>query len=84
MAYKIMTGKIWINREHLFTLNERASRRHSLKICKNKRASKLQRCQSFSVLNDWKEWRIRQFDHFFKFRKSDQILHLNPNPILKD
>ena len=55
MIYKIIAGKIRINREDLFTLNERESRGHSLKICKNKRASKLQRCQSFSVrtINDW-------------------------------
>ena len=55
MVYKIMTGKIRIKREDLFTLNERESRGHSLKICKNKRASMLQRCQSFSVrtMNDW-------------------------------
>ena len=50
-----MTGKIRIKREDLFTLNERESRGHSLKICKNKRASKIQGCQSFSVrtINDW-------------------------------
>ena len=55
MVCKIMTGKIRIKREDLFTLNERESWGHSLKICKNKRASKLQRCQSFSVrtINDW-------------------------------
>ena len=55
MVYKMMTGKIRIKRGDLFTLNEREYRGHSPKICKNKRASKLQRCQSFSVrtINDW-------------------------------
>ena len=55
MVYKIMTGKININSEDLFTSNERESRGHSLKIAKNKRASKNPRCQAFSVrtINDW-------------------------------
>ena len=39
----------------LFTLNERDSRGHSQKIRKDKRASKLPRCQTFSIsaINDW-------------------------------
>ena len=40
MVYKIMTGKIRINREDLFILNEMESRGHSRKICKIESASK--------------------------------------------
>ena len=48
----IMVYKIKIKREDLFTPNERESRGHSLKICKNKRASKLQRSFSVRIIND--------------------------------
>ena len=55
MLYKIMTNKINIKKEMLFTLNERESMGHSQKIRKEKRASKLPRCQTFSIraINNW-------------------------------
>ena len=55
MYYKIMTGKVEINRDELFTLNQHSTRGHRLKIQKTQRATKLVRCQSFAIrsANDW-------------------------------
>ena len=55
MYYKIMTGKVEINRDELFTLNQHSTRGHRFKIQKTQRATKLVRCQSFAIrsANDW-------------------------------
>ena len=55
MYYKIMTGKVEINRDKLFTLNQHSTRGHRFKIQKTQRATKLVRCQSFAIrsANDW-------------------------------
>ena len=65
MVYKMMTGKIRIKREDLFTLDERESRGHSLKICKNKRASMVLRpnhkCLKFIAIKSSKRQDCRRF-----------------------
>ena len=55
MYYKIMTGKVEINRDELFTLNQHSTRGHRFKIQKTQRTTKLVRCQNFAIrsANDW-------------------------------
>ena len=55
MYYKIMTEKQNINKEEFFTINERDSRGHKLKIMKTQQAIKQARCQSFAIkaVTDW-------------------------------
>ena len=55
MLYKIMTNKVNVNVESVFTLNKNKTRGHLFKIDKRQRATKLPRCQTFSIraTNDW-------------------------------
>ena len=55
MYYKIMTERLSIDKKEFFTINERDSRGHNLKIMKTQRATKQTRCQSFAIrsVNDW-------------------------------
>ena len=55
MLYKIMTNKVNVNVESFFTLNKNKTRGHLFKIDKRQRATKLPRCQTFSIraTNDW-------------------------------
>ena len=57
MYYKIMTGKVEINRRDLFTLNQHNTRGHRFKIETTQCFTKQVRCQSFEIQiragNDW-------------------------------
>ena len=55
MYYKIMSGKVEISRDELFTLNQHSTHGHRFKIQKTQQATKLIRCQSSVIrsANDW-------------------------------
>lgn len=55
MCYKIITNKIRLNYGDFFTMNSNITRGHKFKLKKNQRATKLTRCQSFSIrtVNSW-------------------------------
>ena len=60
MYCKIITAKVEINRDDLFTLNQHSSRGHRFKIQTTQRATKQVRCQSFAIrsVNDWNSFPV--------------------------
>ena len=55
MCVKIITKRINIAANDFFTLSNIMMRGHKFKVIKNKRATKLVRCQSYGVrsINEW-------------------------------
>lgn len=53
-TYKILTGKMDVNKDDFFRQSDLSTRGHSLKLCKQ-RATKLTRMTTFSnrIINDW-------------------------------
>ena len=64
MYCKIMTGKVEINRDDLFTLNQHSIRGYRFKIQQTQRATKQVRCQSFAIrsVNDWNSLPVEVVD----------------------